>query len=201
LISKELYYPIREKISIMEEEKIKKIVELKEILEERNKKLKAEMEGIHSLLSFINNLLLEQSFKRAEEIVKPVPPKSSSLKVHHALKKTILLKTGEGELLAELKVQNTNVHIIPAKDKKFNINTPPFNAFLIDRIFKKMVEKDKELVKQSKLISNNIFKFKIETDADILQEIFLQNFNHQREREIVSATRWTLEKMFEKTKT
>ena len=200
MICKELYYPIREKESIMEDEEIKKIVELEEILEERSKKLKAEMEGILSLLNFINNLILEQSFKRAEEIVKPVPPESSTLKVNYAPKKTFLLKTGEGELLAEFNVQNTNVHIIPAKDKKFNINTPPFNAFLIDRIFTKMVEKDKELVKQSKLISNKIFKFIINTDADILQEIYLQNFNHQREREIVSATRWTLEKMFEKTK-
>jgi hypothetical protein len=185
----------------MEEEEIKKIVELKEILEERNKKLKAEMEGIRSLLNFINNLILEQSFKRAEEIVKPTTPTKPKLKVNHTPKKTILLKTSNGELLAELKVQNTNVHIVPAKAKKFNINTPPFNAFLIDRIFTKMVEKDEELVKQSKLLSNKKFKFIIKTDADILQEIFLQNFNHQREREIVSATRWTLEKMFEKTKT
>jgi len=42
------------------------------------------------------------------------------------------------------------------------------------------------------------FSYNIKKDGDILQEIIIQNFNFSREREIRSATRWTLEKMYEK---
>jgi len=54
----------------MEEERIKKIAELREIMEERAKNLDAELEGLRSILDLISDLLLEKSFKRVEEIVK-----------------------------------------------------------------------------------------------------------------------------------
>ncbi|OYT47076.1 hypothetical protein B6U79_04665 [Candidatus Bathyarchaeota archaeon ex4484_231] len=58
----------------MEEEKIRKIAQLRETLEERVKTLETELDGLRALLDFINDLLIEKSFKRAEEIAKPSVP-------------------------------------------------------------------------------------------------------------------------------
>jgi len=186
----------------MEEEKIRKIAELREMLEERAKSLEVELEGIRTLLDSINDILLEKSFKRAEEIVKPSPvqppeakPQQAPLKKHG---KTVPLKTGADELLANLYIEDDSVRIVPAPDKKFNVNTQPFTAFLVEKILAKMRERDQDMVRQGQIMPEKALSFDIKKDGDILQEITIRNFNLQRERELLSATRWTLEKMYEK---
>jgi len=186
----------------MEDEKIRKIAQLREMLEERATKLEAELEGMRTLLSFINDLLLEKSFKRAEEIAKPVTPKPAEVVPPPARPekqvRTVPLKTGAGELLANLNVEDDLMRIIPASDKKFNVNTPPFTAFLVQRILGKMRETDQELVREGRMMPQEALVYELKKDGDILQEITVRNFRPQRERELRSATRWTLEKMYEK---
>lgn len=187
----------------MEEEKIRKIAQLRETLEERVKTLETELDGLRALLDFINDLLIEKSFRRAEEIAKPsvpapeVKPKPVPLREQA---RTVLLKTGSGEPLANLYIKDGQMRIVPMENKVFNVNTPPFTAFLVERIFAKMREKDQELVNQGKLVPEKAFSYKIRTDGKIIKEIIIRNFVPQREREIQSATRWTLEKMYEKTR-
>jgi len=186
----------------MEDEKIRKIAQLREVLEERATKLEAELEGMRTLLSFINELLLEKSFKRAEEMVKPVTPKPAEVVLPPARPekqvRTVPLKTGAGEVLANLYVEDDLMRIVPASDKKFNVNTPPFTAFLVQRILGKMRERDQELVREGRMMPQKALVYELKTDEDILQEITIRNFRRQRERELRSATRWTLEKMYEK---
>lgn len=186
----------------MEDEKIRKIAELREMLEERAKKLEAELEGMRTLLSFINDLLLEKSFRRAGEIVKPVTPKPTEVVPPPARPekqvRTVPLKTRAGELLANLNVEDDLMRIVPASDKKFNVNTPPFTAFLVQRILGKMRETDQELVREGRMMPQEALAYELKKDGDILQEITIRNFRPKRERELRSATRWTLEKMYEK---
>jgi len=61
-----------------------------------------------------------------------------------------------------------------------------------------MAESDRELVGQGKLVPNKAFTYRVEKDGEILKEITVRNLAPQREREVRSATRWTLEKMLEK---
>jgi len=186
----------------MEEEKIRKIAQLRETLEERVKTLETELDGLRALLDFINDLLIEKSFKRAEEIAKPSVPapeiKPKPVPLREQVR-TVSLKTGSGEPLANLYIKDGQMRIVPMENKVFNVNTPPFTAFLVERIFAKMREKDQELVNQGKLVPEKAFSYKIRTDGQIIKEIIIRNFVPQREREIQSATRWTLEKMYEKT--
>ena len=187
------FFLIREKGM---EEEIKKIADLRELLEERIKSLEAELEGLRALLDFVNNLLIERSFKRAGEIAKPVetaPPPTAE-----KILRTVPLKTVSGELLANMHVEEGQISIVPASDKQFNVNTPPFTAFLVERIFKKMRIKDQDLVRQGRLMPNEVFYYEIKKEGDILREIRIRNVDPQREREIRSATRWTLEKMYDK---
>jgi hypothetical protein len=185
-----------------EEERIKKIAELREKLEERTKSLETELQGMRALLDFINELLIEKSFKRAEQIAKPLPSKPAEPKITRAPRtkqvRTVPLKTDSGEVLASLHFENGQIRIVPAPNMKFNVNTPPFTAFLVERIFAKMVERDRELVDQKKLVPDKAFSYEVKRDGDTLQEIVVRNIAPQRERELRSATRWTLEKMYDK---
>jgi len=187
------FFLIREKGM---EEEIKKIADLRELLEERIKSLEAELEGLRALLDFVNNLLIERSFKRAGEISKSAeaaPPPTAK-----KILRTVPLKTASGELLANMHVEEGQIRIVPASDKQFNVNTPPFTAFLVERIFEKMRIKDQDLVRQGRLMPNEVFYYEIKKEGDILREIRIRNVDPQREREIRSATRWTLEKMYDK---
>jgi hypothetical protein len=185
-----------------EEERIKKIAELREVLEERTKKLEVELQGVQALLDFINEVLIEKSFKRAEQIAKPPPAKPAEAKPARAPQRkpvrTVPLKADSGMVLARLHVDDAQIRIVPAPDIRFNVDTPPFTAFLIERIFAKMVDKDRELVNQGKLVSDKAFSYEVKRDGDVLQEIVVRNIAPQRERELRSATRWTFEKMYDK---
>jgi len=183
------------------EEEIKKIAELREILEERIKNLEAELSGMRTLLDFVNNLLIERSFKKAGEIAKSKPSEVGEAAPSVSLEKilrTVPLKTASGELLANMYVEEDQIRIVPASDKQFDVNTPPFTAFLVERIFERMKSKDQDLVRQGRLMPNEVFSYEIRKDGDIIREIRIRNVDPQREREIRSATRWTLEKMYDK---
>jgi len=177
------------------EEETKKIAELREILEERIKRLEAELSGMRIILDFVNKLLIERSFKKAGEIAKPAgptqPPAAKILR-------TVPLKTASGELLANMYVGESQISIVPASDKRFDINVPPFTAFLVERILAKMREKDEALVQRGQLMPDEAFAYEIETEGNIIRQIRIRNVNPEREREIRSATRWTLEKMYDK---
>ncbi len=186
----------------MEEEKVRKIAELRERLEERTKSLEAELEGMRTLLDVINELLIEKSFKRAEEIARPATPRPPKVEPQPAPPKkpvkTFALKTKSGVLLANLYVEDDSMRIVP--HLKFNVNAPPFTAFLVEKILANMRQRDLELARQGQIKPEKVLSFEIEKDADILQAVIIHNFAPERERELRSATRWTLEKMHEKMK-
>ncbi|MFQ6095999.1 MAG: hypothetical protein ACE5NN_07635 [Candidatus Bathyarchaeia archaeon] len=182
----------------MEEERLKKIAELRGLLQERVQTLETELEGMRTLLEFVNNLLLEQSFKRVgatgpQPTQPPKPPMQAPRQITQ-------LKAKEGEVLATLYIGEGSMRIVPAGDKRFNVNTPPFIAFLHDRVLSKIRERDQEAAKIGRIPLNRVFKFEIKREGDIISEIVLRNVAPERERELISAIHWTLEKMYDKMK-
>jgi hypothetical protein len=72
--------------------------------------------------------------------------------------------------------------------------------FLVDRVLTKMQERDAELVKGGQLVPESIFCYNIVREGDIIREIVVKNADAERQRELRSSIRWTLEKMHEKTR-
>jgi len=177
----------------MEEDRLKKIAELREILEERVTRTEAELEGLRVLLEFANNILLEQSFKRvqAAKLQPPVPVRVEATQ----------LRTTAGEILANLYVEDDSIRIVLAEDKKFSANTPPFVPFLHDRVLLKMQEKDKEAAEGGRIPYDKVFSFNLERAGDLILGITIRNVDPERKRELISAIHWTLEKMYDKMKT
>jgi hypothetical protein len=188
---------------IGEKEKIKKIAKLRELLEKRVEDMETELDGLKTLLSLIDETLVQQSFKRAE-LLKPVQisPKTDTPVPSPVTKqkKGIPLKTITGDLLAQIYTEKDLVQITLAEDKNFDINIPPFTSFFVERVLAKMLEKDKEDVNKGKLDPDKIVSYEIKQDGNMLKEIRIQNLRPERSREMKSSIRWTLEKMYERIK-
>jgi len=186
----------------MEGEKVKKIAEFRTLLEKRVQEMKTELEGMQALLEFVNATLLEKGFKKAEikkPTSTPIIPETPPPVMEY--EESIPLKTVAGDLLANLHVAKDSMQVVPAEDKEFNINTPPFMSFLVERVLAKMQEKDREAAGTGEIAPDRIISYNIARDGDTIREITIRNIESERLRELKSTIRWTLEKMYEKMKT
>ena len=185
-----------------EKENIKKIAKLRAVLEKRVETLETELDELKTLLSLIDSTLLKEGFKRAE-ISKPVqvpqkqePPQPSAT----PQKKGIPLKTVTGDLLAQLYTEKESMQIVLAEDKDFDVNTPPFMSFFVERVLAKMHDKDKEDANKGTLDPDKVISYDIKQDGNLIRQITINNLRRERSRELKSSLRWTLEKMFERMK-
>jgi len=199
-----------------ESDKIKKMVELRALLEKRVKEMETELDGLRVLLDSVNAALVEKGFKRAE-ILKPAPtltaeeellppaPPTTGVEVTQPpvleYEQAIPIKTATGELLANLYVSEDSMRVVLAEDKQFTVDVPPFMAFLVERVLAKMQEKDREATGIGEIAPDKILSYSIVRDGDFLREITIRNVGADRARELKSTIRWTLEKMYEKMKT
>ena len=198
-----------------EGDKIKKIAELRVLLEKRVKEMETELDGLRVLLDFVNEALVEKGFKRAE-ILKPTPtptteeevlPPAPPLTRVEVTQPPVLeygqaipIKTATGELLANLYMGEDSMRVVFAEDKQFTVDVPPFMAFLVERVLAKMQEKDREAAGTGEIAPDKILSYSIVRDGDFLREITIRNVGGDRARELKSTIRWTLEKMYEKMK-
>ncbi len=185
-----------------DKEKIKKIANLRALLEKRIESMETELDGLKTLLELIDTTLIKEGFKRAE-ISKPVqivPKQMVSQPEVPQQKKGITLKTVTGDLLAHFYVGKDLIQITLAEDKNFDIDTPPFKSFFVERVLAKMQEKDREDVSKGKIDPERILSYDFKQDGNMIREINIQNLRRERSRELKSSLRWTLEKMYERMK-
>ena len=199
-----------------EEQRMRKMAELRVVLEKRVNELQIELDELRSMLEFVNSALLEKGFRKPEiklplsqpiitpETIVPSkqapkpPEEAKTVLMEHA--QAIPIKTVTGDLLAELYTDDENMRVVLAKDKQFTADTPPFTAFLVQRVLAKMQEKDTESASQGEIPRERILSYEVVKDGDIIREINIANIGSDRARELKSSIRWTLEKMYEKTK-
>jgi hypothetical protein len=185
-------------------EKIKALVTFKKKLEKRIEKLDSEVKELKATLEVVNSILLEKGFKRGD-MKEVVPPTQAAVAIeekplqHVAETESVIpLKTMNDEPLAIIYVNKDSMHVLPDESKSFNVSTPPFSHFLVERVLAKMQEKDNELVRMGQLTPDRMFAYSIIREGDLIREIVIKNADEERLRELKSSIRWTLEKMYEK---
>ena len=202
-------------------EKMKSMIAFKKRLEDQLEKLNAEVEEVQATLDTVNTILLEKGFKRGDikevpplvpvpkEVVLPKPePEPQKVVVtqtlptqqHTEQESVIPLKTMTEDPLAIMYFDKQTIHVLPDESKNFSINTPPFTNFLVEKVFAKMQEKDKELVRLGQMSTDKMFSYNIVREQDLIREIVIKNVDDDRLKELKSSIRWTFEKMFEKMK-
>jgi hypothetical protein len=193
-------------------DKTKRLIAFKKKTETRIEELENELKDQQATLEIVNSILLEKGFKHPE--IKPrqsTEPQPEEEKAQMLSEKTAehvepepmgtqTLKSATGEVLAQLHVDGDLLHVVITENKTFNINTPPFNQFLVQRVLLKMQERDSELVRAGRLDADRILCFDIIREGDIVRELVIRNIDSERVRELSSSIRWTLEKMDEKTR-
>jgi hypothetical protein len=182
-----------------EKKKVRKIAELRALLEKRVDTVETELEGLRVLLSFIDETLLQKGFRRAE-IAKSVPTPQKAVPASQPPENeiSIPLKTVTGDLLADLIVEDDNMRVVFAEDKSFDVNIPPFTSFLVERVLAKMQEHDREAASTGEITPDKILFYNVTQDGNLIREMTIRNVSPERSRELKSAIRWTLEKMYEK---
>jgi uncharacterized coiled-coil protein SlyX len=198
----------------IESDKLKVLVDFKKRLENKISELESELQEKKVTLEALNSILIEKGFKRGDmksvrlskELETPRKITVSTTKpespVFHSkeTESVIPLKTKTGESLAIIYVNKQVLHVLPDETKNFNINTPPFDSFLVERVLMKMRQKDENLVKTGDLVAEKMFVYEIITEGEMLREIVVRNADSERLKELRSSIRWTLEKMYEKRK-
>lgn len=157
-----------------------------------------DLENLRILLKFIDETLLEKGFKKAEVLRQK--PKKTDVPPPVDASMITPLKASAGEILATLSLSDETLRVIVAEDKVFNAQTPPFKQFLIERVLEKMKEKDSEAVRKGEISPEQTFSYELIVEDDAIREIHIRNVTIERLRELKSSIRWTLEKMYEKTK-
>ena len=209
-----------------DQEKIKSLIAFKKRLEEQLERLTAESKEIETALDTINSILLDKGFRRGdlkETSEKPVQqevalpklePEAPRVVIQHTREapktptperpaeqeSVIPLKTMADEPLALIVLDKEGMHVLPDESKNFSVNTPPFSNFLVEKVFAKMQEKDKELAKAKQLDSDRVFSYNVIREGELVREILIRNYDDERLKELKSSIRWTFEKMYEKMK-
>jgi len=207
-------------------EKMKAMIAFKKRLEDQLEKLNTEAKEIQATLDAVYGILLTTGFKRGDIKDAPAPapsmkevvlPKSAAEPAKPQTQATpappaapaaqpveqetvIPLKAQNEEPLALMYFEKQQIHVMPDESKKFSINTPPFSNFLVEKVFAKMQEKDKELVRLGQLTTDKMFSYNIVREGELIREIIIKNVDEERLKELKSSIRWTLEKMYEKMK-
>jgi len=202
---------------LQDSEKIRALVTFKKKLEKKIGELDSELKELQAMLETVDSILLEKGFKRGDMKKAPstpeeVAPPAVTVTVKEEKEEkpamppapepesVIPLKTIDDEPLAIIYVDTEALHVLPDESKNFSVNTPPFNPFLVERVLAKMQEKDNELVRTGQLTPDKMFAYNVVREGDLIREIVIRNADEERLRELKSSIRWTLEKMYEKTK-
>jgi len=181
-----------------EGETVRKLAEFKALLEKRVKEAETELEGLRVLLEYVDASLLEKGFRKAKVLRPPEAVMETPPIRPEDYERIVPLKTVGGNLLANLYIAEDSMRVVPAEEKSFNVNTPPFMSFLVERVLAKMQEKDREAAESGEITPQKILSYDISRDGDEIREITIRNVRDERSRELKSAIRWTLEKMYDK---
>ena len=195
----------REETEGIDEEIVKQLIELRSYLERRIQGLEEEADKLKSLFKIVDEVIVTRSFRMAESlpiaqrVLQPVSQPKSPAPTEK--KEGIPLRTASGVLLAELFTSDSEITIVPAEDLALTVDIPPFQTFLISRILDPMQSRDYEAVQKGEIAPDGVLSYEVVRDGDVIKEIRVRNYGDERRlREIRTASRWTFEKMYEKTR-
>ena len=181
---------------------MRRLARLREILVRRVEELEAELSGLREVLSFVDELLKELSFRRpplpgeGEEIGGGPESLAETAGATRSVEENVIpLTTVEGELLANMYVGPDYVRIVPAEDKKFHASSRPFRFFI--RQLKGMQDRDANLVAAGKLSPDEVVSFNVVKEDDVVKEVVIKNVRPDEVRKLRSIARWTFRTMWD----
>jgi hypothetical protein len=93
------------------------------------------------------------------------------------------------------------MRIVFSRELALKEDIQPFRAFLIKKVLEPITSQDLEAVSRGRIPPDRAFNYELKVEDGILRELILNNlYDPARIRDIQSAVRWTLERMYERAK-
>ena len=203
---------------------IKNAAEIREWLTKSISEKQEEIDRMKITLSLIDSVLKQGSFKTAANLnldKKPYSNEKSAIidkehkkdntstfqKSHEeqpqALETRQIKRMKDNTLIALVEISKERIEIIPNESINFNLDTPPFKSFFINRILDGMKNKDLDKVKQGQLSETDIISYNTlqkENSENILKKIEIRNYRDKdRVNEIFNTVAWVFTRMLEKS--
>lgn len=176
------------------EDEVKRLAELREWLVKEVNDKEEELERLKMILTIIDNTLKQESFKPAMVLSQHGGKEIETEEVKQ-------LKTKDNVILANAYAAPESVTIVPVSEMQFNVNTPPFQSFFINRILGGMKDKDKERVERGELKPDEVINYVIDDENGVIRKIIVNNYRDKdRLNEIFNTAAWVLARMLEKTR-
>ncbi len=170
------------------------LAELKAWLERRIAELTAELERLRAVVRYVDELLAESSFKRADTLIArraPEPSRTSSPEERPTLR---TIRSRSGTTLATVTFTQDAAKFVLNPDLVVTRDHRPFSSFLLRKVLEGYVNQDMELVSRGLLDSSLAFSYEVVYEGERVKEIEVRNYRDEsRLREIINAVRWTLE--------
>ncbi|MBN1682186.1 hypothetical protein JW865_01370 [Candidatus Bathyarchaeota archaeon] len=180
------------------EDEIRKLLKFRNDLEILKNKLTIELEDTKNALMQIDKIIVLQGFKQ------PKP-----LQEIQKVQKTIIEKDTEGSsiqakdgtILGSLIIDEKNLLFIPRSEFQFNINLPPYQSFLVERVLDNMKNTDQQKALEGEMEIDSVLNYSVELEGEVIKSISITNYGGDRRlREIQSSIRWSFDKMYDKLK-
>jgi hypothetical protein len=187
-----------------EEESVKKLAEIKAYLEKRMAELQDEASKIKSIVEIVDANLTEKSFRKVELPKAPLTPStgSASSSQEGMSRQVLPLKTPEGIHLADISQTENELTITPIEGMRFDVNSPPFRAFLIGRVLEPMRNRDNTATKTGELSPDKVLSYVVDQEGNLMRSLTIRNYGDERRvQELRNAIRWTLRRMYERATT
>ena len=147
----------------------------------------------------------EKSFSGENEIKKD---KNPQLQRNHdeqsqSIETRQIKRMKDNTLIANVEVTREKIEITPMESINFNIDTPPFKSFFINRILEGMKNKDLDKVKQGQIDTANIIAYNTipkDNNDNTIKKIEIKNYrDKERVNEIFNTVAWVFTRMLEKS--
>jgi hypothetical protein len=187
-----------------EEDKVRRLAELKAYIEKREHELEQELSRLRSLEEIVDTSLAEKSFRRVEvPKTEPAPGQSKTVPSSPVAESipcpTMSIKTVSGIDLADMQIDQDEVRVIPRPDMRFDPNAPPLRAFLIGRVLDPMRSKDLSSLQTGQMTEDRTLSYRVDQDGDVLKQIVVRNYgDEKRLQELRSAISWTMRRLYER---
>jgi len=185
-----------------EEDRVRKLADLKAYVEKRNRELEQELLKLRSLGELVDSALADKSFRRAEVPRPQITPTVGIARpqVSSALAQVFPVKTPSVVDLADMTIGPRDVKVTPKAEMRFDYNAPPMRAFLIGRVLDPMKAKDSAQMDAGERMEDEVLSYSIERDENnLLRQIVITNYgDEKRLQELKGAISWTLRRMYER---
>jgi len=164
-------------------EEVRRLLRIREGLEERIRRLEGELEDLRRVLAEVDRLITHLGFRRADEGV----GSSASL------------KGKSGMLLGTLRCDGRSIIFEPRGDIGFSASSPLFRVFVLERTLERMRGEDEGRASRGEISPDEVLSYDVETDGDRIVRLIIRNYGDERRfREIRSSLRWAFDRMYER---